>query len=143
MVDSKKVTNTMWICLNDGFLSVVTDRTDPSRLLVRSRRQEDLVNAVGPDAKIENTPDNDYHWRTYIPREEFKRLMMDRIDGIDYPNFKDSVKDDELHDLYVGFWADHNSYQALAETNKKRADRAKHFAWGDGDFRIVPAPDKG
>jgi hypothetical protein len=78
----------MWLCLNDSFLSVVTDKTDSSRLLVRARRQKDLVNAVGPDAKIENTLDHDYHWRTYISREDFKLLMMDRIDGIDYPNFQ-------------------------------------------------------
>jgi hypothetical protein len=122
MVDLKKVTNTMWVCLNDGFLSVVTDKTDSSRLLVRARRKVDLVNVVGPNAKIEHTPANDYHWRTYIPREEFKQLMMDRIDGIDYTNFKQSVKSEDLHDLYLGFWTDHRNYQRSAETKKK--DRA-------------------
>ena len=130
----------MWLCLNDSFLSVVTDKTDSSRLLVRARRQKDLVNAVGPDAKIENTLDHDYHWRTYISREDFKLLMMDRIDGIDYPNFKDSVKDDDLHDLYLGFWTDHNLYQASAE---KKRDRRSHFAWGPDGFVKVDPPKKG
>jgi hypothetical protein len=69
--------------------------------------------------------------------------MMDRIDGINYPNFKNSVKDDDLHNLYLAFWGDHHRYQQSAERKKNRAERAKHFAWGPGDSQIVPAPKKG
>ena len=101
----------MWICLNDGFLSVVADK-DSNDLLVRARRKVDLAN-VCSETEIQFTPNRDYAWRTYVNREAFKRIMMDRIDKINYPNFKDSISpaSNDLHDLYLNFWSEHAEYQ--------------------------------
>jgi hypothetical protein len=118
----------------------VADANDPARLLIRARRQHDLAEFVGADVQLDHTPDADYGWRTFISREAFKQLMVDRIDSINYTNFKDSVKNKDLHDLYLGFWQDHRRYQENEPQSKK--DRSSHFAWGPNDFVIVPAPRK-
>jgi hypothetical protein len=72
------------------------------------------------------TPDADYRWRTFIGREQFKAVLSNRIDQIDYLNFKDSVKDGDLHDMYLDFWRRHKKYQSR--------DRSSHFAWEPGDL---------
>ena len=41
----------MWIYLNDAFLSIVADRDDPSRLLVRGRFAGDIFAAPGTARK--------------------------------------------------------------------------------------------
>jgi hypothetical protein len=128
----------MWISLNDGFLSVVADENDPLRLLIRARRQIDLAKFVGTDVQLDYTPNADYAWRTFISREVFKELMVDRIDGINYTNFKNSVKNEDLHNLYLGFWQDHRRYQEM----DRKQNRQNHFAWGPTDFELIPPPKK-
>jgi hypothetical protein len=123
----------MWICLNDAFLSVVADTNDPKRLMVRARRKQDLKNAIGTDEGIIQTPNNDCGWRCFMSRDPFKELMMARIDDIDYPNFKNSVKSDDLHDLYVGFWGDHYEYGQ----QENRRKRQGHMSWSAGDVTVT------
>lgn len=101
----------MWICFNDGFLSVVADKHDSTRLMVRARRKQDLLNAVGKEAEIVETPDRDYGWRTFIARKDFKAIVGGRIDKIDYTNFKNSVENYDLHEMHLDFWARHRRYQ--------------------------------
>ena len=100
----------MWLCFNDGLLSVVADQKDPTRLMVRARRKKDLVAVAGAGAEILETPKNDYRWRTFLSREAFTKLVAERIGRIDYPNFKNSVPDRDLHDLYTEFWSLHHHY---------------------------------
>jgi len=45
----------MWVVLNDAFLSVVADRDDPNRLLVRARFHNDIAR-VFPNAEVTETP---------------------------------------------------------------------------------------
>lgn len=104
----------MWLCLNDGFVSVVQYKDDSTKLLVRSRKRRDLENVVGVNHKIKETPDRDYRFRAIIPKVVFQDLIMERIHEINYPNFKNSVRDDNLHDLYADFWSLHYTYQNRA-----------------------------
>ena len=101
----------MWLCCNDGFLSVVSDQQDPARLMVRARRKQDLLNICGNDAKVIEGAGSDYRWRTFVDRKAFSALIAARIDNIDYPNFKNSVADGPLHHLYMDFWVLHRHYQ--------------------------------
>jgi hypothetical protein len=55
----------MWICLSDGFLSIVVDTNDSTRLLVRARRKEHLVIVFGKDQDLTNRIDN---WRSQFVR---------------------------------------------------------------------------
>jgi len=101
----------MWLCFNDAFLSAVIDKNDPARLMVRGRRKKDLINVFGDQAEIIENAGTDYRWRTFVDRKAFAELIAARIDNIDYSNFKNSVGDHDLHDLYLNFWTLHHRYQ--------------------------------
>lgn len=50
------------------------------------------------------TPGADYRFRAELPRKLVATVIADQVECIDYPNFKDSVPDRELHDAYMAFW---------------------------------------
>lgn len=99
----------MWICMNDAFLSAVQDRDASDRLIVRARAREHIVRTFGEEP--EETPDADYRWRISILKRDFAEVVADRVENIDYPNFKNSVKDRRLHAMYDTWWYDHRAYQ--------------------------------
>jgi hypothetical protein len=108
----------MWICLNNAFLSVVADRDRPEQVLVRARKEKHLKSflALSADTKkreIITTPQADYIVRAYITRAELANLLALSVQRINYPKFKPSVKEKELHDLYMRFWSSHYSYQEV------------------------------
>ena len=124
----------MWICMSDGFVSAVQDHDDPSRLAVRARKREHLERLF-PGHEIVTTPDRDYAARVFVSREEFAKVVAERIANIGYDNFKDSVADRRLHDLYLDFWTLHWRYQNEA----KAPGLARQPSWGSGD----PELDRG
>jgi hypothetical protein len=94
----------MWIFLNDAFLSIVEHREDPSKLLVRARVRGD-IERVFPAAKVLHTPVRaDYAYRAVIDRRVVADRLRAAVDSIDYPNFKNSVTEDDRHDVYMGVW---------------------------------------
>jgi hypothetical protein len=103
----------MWICTKYGFFSVVRANNE-ERLLVRARKKGHLEKLLGK-AVVFETPDRDYRYRAFVSREDFARIMEDEIGDINYTNFKNSVKDDRLHDLYTEFWMLHHRYQEERE----------------------------
>lgn len=119
---------------------MVADKTNPARLMVRARRKVDLVNIFGPDVEIVETPDADYRWRIFLDRDAFKQVVNSRIDAINYTNFKDSVKGQDLHRMYVDVWEKHSKYGATDPATRK-GDRWSHFAWGPGDIVISRTKD--
>jgi len=100
----------MWICFNDAFVSAVHNRNDPDRLCVRARRRKHLERLF-PDADIIMTPDADYGCRVFTSKTAFAEVVTKRVREIRYDNFKDSVKEAPLHDLYEIFWHLHYRYQ--------------------------------
>jgi len=93
----------MWIMLSDCFLSFVNKDCGADELLVRARRAGDIEKCF-PNAKVTRTTKSDYLYRAVIPRMEIALAIGQRIDDIDYPNFKDSVQDGSLHAAYVSVW---------------------------------------
>lgn len=93
----------MWIMTSKAFLSVVDKSTDPACLLVRARRREHLK-AVFPEANIRESFGTDYRYRADIPRREVAEVIAAQIEGVDYTNFKDSVKERNYHDALMGVW---------------------------------------
>lgn len=93
----------MWIFLNDAFLSVVEHRDDSSVLLVRARREEDILRCF-PDSKPIRTENADYRWRITVDRDAMKQAMSEAVDRIDYPNFKNSIREPKRHDLAMRVW---------------------------------------
>lgn len=98
----------MWICFNDGFVSAVEDWNDKSMLRVRARKREHLEFLNVP---IQQDQGTDYKFRCFINKESFADIVKQRILNIDYGNFKSSVTDQNLHDLYANFWELHYDYQ--------------------------------
>jgi len=91
--------------MNDAFLSVV-EHHDPAKydlLTVRARRSADITN-VFPTARVYTTPQRDYGYRAYVKRGAVAKVIAARITGIDYGNFKDSVKERSRHDAYLEIW---------------------------------------
>jgi hypothetical protein len=124
----------MWLCLNDALVSIVQDRADPNQLWVRARRREHLRRLL-PGRGIMSTPAGDYAWRAAVSKRELAGLVAERIGALDYPNFKDSVTEPALHELYARFWLLHRDYQ----DRLGRPDRSRHLAWAEGDLqRIEP-----
>ena len=93
----------MWIFMNDSCLSIVrhTDKSDT--LLVRARMAGD-IEAVFPGAKVRVGEGNDYRYRADVPTQAVSQAIASRIDAIDYPNFKGSVRDTSRHNAYMRVW---------------------------------------
>lgn len=100
----------MWIFFNTGFISVVQDRDDLNRLIVRARRPEILSTAF-PNEAIKVSDRSDYRFRVFVSRRQLGEALCRAIVAIDYPNFKSSVNDPELNDLYNEIWALGLEYQ--------------------------------
>lgn len=102
----------MWICLNNAFISIVTMPGEPDNLLVRARRPGDLE-AVFPGCAVVRTPKRDYLYRTVLPRAVVGLAISQHIGSISYPNFKNSVQNDKLHDAYGATWVTMAKLQAV------------------------------
>lgn len=95
----------MWIVTNKSFLSVVQDRKNPDKMVVRARVKGDLESFFGSDIKVLETDDSDYRFRTFVHRTVLKGKMLEEINSIDYSNFKNSVEDDERYGWYTQIWS--------------------------------------
>ena len=109
----------MWICMENCFVSAVQDRNDPNGLAVRARSQEHLTQLF-PTKAIAITPEADYAARVFATKAEFAAVVTERIRAISYPNFKNSVRDHRLHQLYSEFWMLHWRYQKDEEGDWSR-----------------------
>ena len=85
----------MWLYTTCGFFSVVEDRQEPDRLVVRARVRGDLDNLreqylpeLGPTI---DTPERDYQHRAYVGREDFARGLAALAMDLHQNNFKESV----------------------------------------------------
>ena len=103
----------MWVCFSDAFVSAVQDRKDRNRLIVR-RRKEGHLHTLFPSREILLTPEADYAARVFPTRAEFASVVNERIAQFRYENFKASVTDSDLHNLYADFWLLHRQYQEMA-----------------------------
>lgn len=88
----------MWIFTNRGFLSIVENRDNPDELLVRARYKGDIEahfswRSMDADPlEVVETNEADYRFRAFLPRETVSAKMHGLVNGIDYPNFKDSCR---------------------------------------------------
>jgi hypothetical protein len=94
----------MWLCLNNAFLSVVHKDCAADELLVRAR-VAGHIEAVFPHAKVTESTNTDYRYRAVVKRELVKGALMNVVDGIQYDNFKNSVKSRRLHDAFAAIWS--------------------------------------
>ena len=99
----------MWLCLQNGLLSVVADRSSPSRLVIRARRRK-VLEEIFPNVEITVSEQADYKYRVLEDRETFAKLVAKITAQVQYFNFKSSVEDPDLYELYERFWEMHQKY---------------------------------
>ena len=124
----------MWLFTRYGFYSVVQarlivdgrieDQVDPDNFMVRARVRDHLVNLqnVFPalqDYPILTSPDNDYRYRTIVPKRTWSYVALELTEDVDYDNFKEACVDvDSADGLYtealVHVWTIHSELQWLA-----------------------------
>ena len=88
----------MWIMLNDSFLSIDKKDCPPGSLW-------DIARVFGRGVKVKRSPDSDYLYRAILKIEDVKMAMNRAAENIDYENFKESVKDYDLHLAYMRVWS--------------------------------------
>lgn len=94
----------MWVCISDAFLSIVHKDCAADELLVRARRQGDIKKLI-PDAKEVKTIGNDYLYRAVVKREVVAAALAKlALETIDYDNFKNTVRDNKLHNAFNRVW---------------------------------------
>jgi hypothetical protein len=93
----------MWIFCDKGFYSIVADRDDPDRLLVRSRIAGD-IERVWPQAKVTEGEGTDYRFRISLPRRLVGHRLSETVKEIGYDNFKSAVKDHRRSKAYFRVW---------------------------------------
>lgn len=123
----------MWIFMNDSMLSVVENYDDPNTLMVRSRAKGD-IEAVFPDADVITNAGTDYSFRAFIPRSHVATVIANRINNIDYGNFKDSIPkhDAHRHEAYFNVWAEMYTFQL--EKEGRNFDWEKYY--NSKDFEL-------
>lgn len=95
----------MWLMLSDCFLSIVAKDCAPDELLVRARRRGD-IQKIFPGVRVHVNHNADYLYRAKVKRAAVEKAMVGEIRHINYPNFKDSVTEDDLHRAYLRVWTD-------------------------------------
>mgnify|MGYP003661265367 CR=1 FL=1 len=95
----------MWIVMNNSFVSVVQDRNFKDGVVVRARFPGDL-DALFPEFKnnIIESANSDYRFRLFLNKTRVKDRISEKIMGINYDNFKNSVKENWRHDAYLKVW---------------------------------------
>lgn len=93
----------MWLMTNKSFVSIVEHRDDPNLLCVRGRFKGDVDQFLGRKVEVE-TPDADYRFRAVAPRTLVGERMLIAVGSVDYPNFKNSVREKWRHDAYLDVW---------------------------------------
>ena len=121
----------MWIFTNKGFLSIVEDKDDPARLLVRARYEGDIERHFGGEAEVIELEDSDYRFRVFLPREEVRAVIDRELVALDYGNFKNSFDRDnvslsletreERHDALFKVWSTMLDSQKAVELREQES----------------------
>lgn len=115
----------MWMLTNFGaFSTTLRDARDlkgddERQLQVRARRAKHLIELkrhyLANASDVVQLRHRDYEYRIYCTHDDWALAVARMAQDIDYGNFKNSVKDRDLHDAYMRVWT--ALYNALA-TNK-------------------------
>ena len=115
----------VWIFANDAFVSIVADRDDSSRLLIRARVAGD-IERVFPSAEVVESRGTDYRFRAFVHRRALADVLAAQIRAIKYPNFKGSVEEDDRHGAYLEVWQVMNDFGRRRRAAEERAKGARN-----------------
>lgn len=138
-----------WICLNDAFLSFVSKDCKPSELLVRARRPGD-IERIFPKATVTEYDKSDYQFRAVVTRNDVKAALAGEVDRIVYNNFKNSVRDHDLHNAYNAVWgimaklqpkAPYSGYRSMSGAGRSH-NKLDDLFFDDFGAQALPTPKK-
>jgi hypothetical protein len=112
----------MWLFCEKGFVSIVVDRDDPDRLLVRARVKGD-IERLWPMARVVKGKGTDYAYRASLPRRLVGHRLAEEAKEIGYDNFKAAaaVQDHRRSKAYFLVW---DIMADLQDQNLKHQSRA-------------------
>lgn len=120
----------MWIFSKTSFLSVVADRNNPKKVLIRARCRADLeffkTTYCPKMGKIKDTPEGDYPFRAWCFKSTLANALRRQAMDIDYPNFKSSLPD-LRHTLYMRVWSVLREGERKGEFDGTRETRERSF----------------
>ena len=132
----------MWIFMSNSFLSIVQDKNDRTKLLVRARVKGDIEN-VFPDANVYSEAGSDYKFRAKIDAVEVARAICFQVADIDYTNFKNSVPDKQRARAYTRVWTDMCDYQDDLYPEDKEYKWDSYLRQKYGDIAVNNVKDNG
>jgi len=120
----------MWLFTDIGFFSVVRNRNNPSRLIVRARSEVDIKRLVSrhghsldlTELDVVYTPFADYSCRVEVSVLPWSAVLAQLTQDIDYDNFKDCVHRRQGVDramLYSQVWSTMLSLQGSPDSYEK------------------------
>ena len=129
----------MWIFTTDGFISCVRQG---DKIAVRARERSTLEalatrvsghpsEAAEQLADIKTTTDTDYRYRVHLDRVHFGALILELALSVDYPNFKNAVREKQGESLYEK--ALHKVWTVMGKTQP-----GGPYGWGGIDYPPVP-----
>ena len=125
----------MWILTNVGMVSVVLKhqrkRPENDIMAVRARKRQHLVNLFGDQIRIIDNEGTDYAFRVHVRRSVVQSALVRALNRVDYPNFKDSVKEKPLKAAYSRIW------NVLYELQPSRRSMAHYPTFWDHDRRVA------
>ncbi|MAL11484.1 MAG: hypothetical protein CMF74_17705 [Maricaulis sp.] len=93
----------MWLFLSNGILSVVNHRDLEDTVLVRARVREHISYYFGNEG-IYVDRDADYPYRYNLQKEGFKEFLEEYVDEMEYDNFKNSVRSNDIKRTCMIVW---------------------------------------
>jgi hypothetical protein len=126
----------MWLSLSKGFLSVVALKDEPNMVMVRARRKEHLTEYFAGQ-NVLYTKNADYPYRVICSKIALTAMVTRYIEQLDYTNFKDSVKNHQLHHAYLNVWS---TMTGLEETPHNERRFPHWHAWDNNAFYNYTPP---
>jgi len=135
----------MWVTTTLGFFSVVR-AYESDDVMIRSRVKKDLDALLDrfsvSRSGISFTPGNDYGYRVVVPIEVWSCWIAELALDIDYPNFKDAVKQKNplRAKTYMHVWSDYHQIENEESTLRPLKQRARQEKMKNAktDPRLVP-----
>lgn len=90
----------MWLFTETGFVSVVQDKQDTNKMVVRARDKKSLqplMDAYG--VKLVNLKNRDYPHRVFLTRKQFIDWLVESGETLDYDNYKTRVSKTRGYDF--------------------------------------------
>lgn len=123
----------MWQFINTSQVSIVKHRDKPNTLLVRARTKTHIKEFVTEEFadRIFYLQNADYNYRAELTYDEVKKVVCQKIDEIDYFDFKGSIPKGGEYDAY--YEACHDVWRVMDRFKRGYYERVGNQALSQED----------